>query len=75
MTRILDGLASLAAALVALAATLPCAWFTVASVRAGTAPLWGWAPAVILAALGLVLGAAFLRKALRGIAPSRDRAR
>lgn len=75
MTRILDGLASLAAALVALAVTLPCAWFTVASARAGTAPLWAWASALLLAALGLVLGVAFLRKALRGIAPSRDRVR
>lgn len=75
MTRILDGLASLAAALVALAVTLPCAWFTIAAARAGTAPVWTWAPALLLAALGLVLGVAFLRKALRGIAPSRDRVR
>jgi hypothetical protein len=75
MTRILDGLASLAAALIALVVTLPCAWFTIASARAGTAPVWAWAPAVVLALLGLVLGVAFLRKALRGIAPSRDKRR
>lgn len=75
MTFLADGAASLLAALVALAVTLPPAWFTHLAVQGGLAPLWAYAPAGLLAILGLVLGAAFARKAARGIAPSRDRRR
>jgi len=75
MIRIVDGMASMLAALASAALTLPPAWFTHLAVRGGLAPVWAYAPAVLLAGVGLVLTAAFGRKALRGIAPSRDRAR
>lgn len=75
MIRLADGTASLIAMLVALAATLPPAWFTLVAVRGGLAPAWAYGPAAVLAGLGLVLAIAFARKAARGIAPSRDRPR
>lgn len=75
MIRLADGAASLLAAVVALGVTLPPAWFTHVAVHGGLAPVWAYAPAGLLAVLGLILGVAFARKALRGIAPSRDRRR
>lgn len=75
LTRFADGLASLLAALVALLVTLPPAWFTHMAIRGGLAPVWAYVPAGTLAALGCILIFAFARKALRGIAPSRDRPR
>jgi hypothetical protein len=75
MIRIADGLASLFAALVSIGLTLPPAWFTQVAVGAGLAPIWAYGPASALAVVGLILGAAFGRKALRGVAPSRDRPR
>lgn len=73
--RLADGLASALAALVSAAVTLPPAWFTHLAVRADLARPWAYGPAGLLAVLGLVLTLAFARKAARGIAPSRDRAR
>jgi len=75
MIRLADGAASLLAAVIALAVSLPPAWFTHIAVRAGIAPAWAWGPAGLLALLGLILGLAFARKGFRGIAPSRDRQR
>jgi hypothetical protein len=75
MLRLADGFASLIAALVAVAITLPPAWFTHRAVQAAAAPGWAYVPAVGLAAVGLILGLAFGRKAARGVAPSRDRPR
>ena len=75
LARLADGVASLLAALVAAALTLPCVWFSHLAIRDGLAPVWGYGPAGLLALVGVILTAAFLRKAWRGIAPSRDRAR
>jgi len=51
------------------------AWFTHVAVRGGLAPLWAYVFVALLAAVGLILGAAFGRKARNGVAPSRDRRR
>lgn len=75
LVRIADGMASALAALVAAGLTLPPVWFTHRAVQGDLAPLWAYVPAGLLAVVGLVLTLAFARKALRGIAPSRDRAR
>jgi hypothetical protein len=75
LTRFADGFASLLAALASAGLTLPPAWFTHLAIRADLAGVWAYAPAVLLAIVGLILTAAFARKAARGIAPSRDRAR
>jgi hypothetical protein len=73
--RIADGLASLVAALAAAGLTLPPSWFTHRAVQADAAPVWAYVPAGFLALAGAILTFAFLRKALNGIAPGRDRAR
>lgn len=70
MGRIADALASGFAALMALALTLPPAWFTHVAVQGALAPAWAYAPAGLLAVVGLILAGAFLRKALAGVAPS-----
>jgi membrane protein implicated in regulation of membrane protease activity len=75
MLRIVDGLASALAALATLMLTLVPAWFTHRAIATDAAPPWAYGPAGALAVVGLVLALAFGRKALRGIAPSRDRAR
>ena len=72
---IADGAASLAAAVAALAVTLPPVWFTHVAIRADLAPLWGYVPAGLLAIVGIIMGAAFVRKASNGIAPSQDHRR
>lgn len=79
MQRLGDGLASLAAALAALLVCgLPGAIAALA-LGGATIPAWarspGWIATILLMLACLILTAAFLRKAVRGIAPSRDRAR
>ena len=73
--HVLDGAASIAAALVTSAVCGLPAWFTVQAVRAGIAPTWAYAAAAALGAIGLILTLAFFRKAFEGVAPTRQRRR
>jgi len=73
--RLADGVASLVAAVAALAVTLPPVWFTHVAIRADLAPVWAYVPAGLLAVVGIIMGAAFVRKASNGIAPSQDHRR
>ena len=75
LRNILDGVASVFAALVTSAMCGLPAWFTIVAIRADIAPNWAYGPAGVLVVVGLVLTFAFLRKASRGIAPSRQRRR
>lgn len=75
MRRILDGAASFCAALFAFSVTGVPVWYTVVALRAGLAPVWVYGFVVALAAIGLILGFAFLRKGFDGIAPTRQRRR
>ncbi len=70
-----DGMVSAAAAIAALAICGVPSWFTFRAIQGGLAPNWVYAFVAVLAAIGIVLGVAFLRKAAGGIAPSRDRQR
>ena len=75
MKAFLDGAASVLAALATLAICgLPC-WFTYKAIEAGAAPVWAWAAIAALGGVGLIKSIAFLGKAAKGIAPSRDRRR
>ncbi|WP_341366714.1 hypothetical protein [Yoonia sp. BS5-3] len=71
----LDGAASFGAALVTFAVCGVPSWYTIAAVRAEIAPVWAYAAAGVLAAIGLILTLAFLRKGTAGIAPTRQRRR
>ena len=71
----IDGAASILAAFFTAAVCGLPAWFTVAAVRGGIAPVWAYAPAAGLAVIGAILTLAFLRKGLGGIAPTRQRRR
>ncbi|SLN58386.1 hypothetical protein [Pseudooctadecabacter jejudonensis] len=75
MRQVLDGVASFFAALAtALICGLPC-YFTYRAIEAGAAPTWAWGAIAALAGVGLLMTVAFLGKAVKGIAPSRDRRR
>ena len=71
----MDGAASILAAFFTAAICGLPAWFTVLAVRGGLAPVWAYAVAGLLAAIGAILTLAFLRKGLGGIAPTRQRRR
>lgn len=71
MRALLDGSLSLIAALCTLALIGPTVWFSWVALDAGLAPAWGYIPVAGLGGVGLVLTMAFVRKGLRGIAPSR----
>lgn len=73
--NILDGAASVGAALVTSAVCGLPAWFTVVAVRAEIAPIWAYGSAGILAVIGVILTLAFVRKAIAGVAPTRQRRR
>lgn len=75
MKPFLDGTASVFAALVTLAICGGAAWFTYLAIQANAAPQWAFLSIAALSAIGLILTFAFLRKAAKGIAPSRDRRR
>jgi protein-S-isoprenylcysteine O-methyltransferase Ste14 len=75
MRNFLDGAASFGAALFTLLVCGGPVVFTVMAVRAELVPVWGYAFAVCLAAIGLILTVAFLRKGIAGVAPSRQRRR
>lgn len=72
---LLDGAASIAAALFTSAVCGLPAWFTVQAVRAEIAPLWAYGAAAAIGIIGLVLAFAFLRKGISGVAPTRQRRR
>ena len=75
MRNVMDGAASILAAFFTGAVCGLPAWFTFVAVRGGLAPVWAYAAAGLLAAIGAVLTIAFLRKGFGGIAPTRQRRR
>ena len=70
-----DGAISGLAAVAALAICGVPSWFTFRAIQGSLAPTWAWAFVVILAAIGIILGVAFARKAAAGIAPAADKRR
>lgn len=75
MKAFLDGTASVLAALITLVICGGPAWFTYQAIKVNVAPQWAWFSILALTAIGLILIFAFIRKAAKGIAPSRDRRR
>ncbi|MCF2903432.1 hypothetical protein L0666_00390 [Octadecabacter sp. CECT 8868] len=75
MKAFLDGTASFLAALATVAICGFPSWFTYKAIEANVAPVWAWAAIVALAGVGILMTIAFLGKAIKGIAPSRDRRR
>lgn len=75
MIRFWDGFLSALAAIITLVLIGYPLWVTVSGLLAGLLPVWGWGPVLGLGFVGLVMIAAFLRKAARGIHPMRDRRR
>ena len=75
MTVFLDRVASVFAALFTLLVCGGPAWLSHLAIRAGLAPTWAYGFVAVLAGMGLILAYAFGRKAVRGIAPSRQRRR
>ena len=75
MQRFFDRLASFLAALATFAICGGPVWFTVQSVRAELAPVWAYGFAGALGCVGLIIGFAFFRKAIKGVAPTRMRQR
>ena len=73
--NIWDGVLSLLAALVTLAVFALPVWATHLAIGAGVVPVWAYAALVGLIYVGGNLVIAFLRKALDGVAPLRDRRR
>jgi hypothetical protein len=73
--HILDGAASIFAALVTTGVCGVPAWYSVQAVRVGLAPQWVYGAAGALALIGAILAFAFLRKAIGGVAPTRLRRR
>lgn len=50
-------------------------WFTFRAIQGGLAPTWAYGFVAVLAAVGIILGVAFFRKAAAGIGPAADRRR
>jgi len=75
MKPFLDGTASFLAALATLAICGGPAWFTYLAIQANVAPWWAWFFIAALAGVGALMTFAFLRKAVSGVAPSRERRR
>ena len=75
LTRIYDGLASLACALLALVIGGPPVWLSHKALQAGFGPEWAYAAVLALALVTLLVALDFFKKALRGINPLRDRPR
>ena len=73
--NIWDGLLSLIAALLTLAVFGIPIWATHQAITYGLAPVWAYAAVVGLVFIGGNLAIAFLRKALDGVAPLRERRR
>ncbi|SMX32566.1 hypothetical protein [Octadecabacter ascidiaceicola] len=75
MKAFLDGTASFLAALATVAICGLPSWFTYKAIEANAAPWWAWFSVAALCAVGLLMTFAFLGKAIKGVAPSRDRKR
>lgn len=75
MKPFLDGTASIIAALFTLIVCGLPSYFTYQAIQANVAPQWALISIAALGGIGLILTFAFLRKAVKGIAPSRDRRR
>lgn len=75
MLRIWDGFLSGLGAFATLVIIGVPLWGAIQAVQAGLIPVWGWVPIVLLGFVGVVMVAAFGRKALRGVHPLRDRRR
>ncbi len=73
--NIWDGLLSLAAALASFVIFAVPVWATHLAVARGVVPIWVYAALVGLIYIGGNLTIAFLRKALDGVAPLKDRKR
>ena len=73
--NIWDGLLSLGAALVSLAIFAIPAWATHQAITYGLVPAWAYVALVGLVYIGGNLTIAFLRKALDGVSPLRERKR
>lgn len=75
MKAVLDSIASVLAALATVAICGGPAYFTYLAIQSDVAPQWAYVSIAALAGIGLILTFAFLRKAAKGIAPSRERRR
>ena len=75
MIRVWDGFLSGLCALTTLALIRLPLWAAFRAVSAEMVPVWFWVPMALLWFVGLVMAAAFGRKALRGVHPLRDRRR
>lgn len=75
MIRLWDGFLSFVAAVATLAIALFPAWFAHLAVSSDLAPVWGYAFILLLAFLAALVALDFFRKAFKGIAPARSRAR
>jgi len=73
--RVWDGFLSVLAAIVTVVIIGVPLWGAFLAVRSGLVPVWAWAPMVLLCFVGVVMAAAFLRKAGRGVHPLRERRR
>lgn len=73
--NILDGLLSLGAFILTVAVFAVPAWATYVAVSNGLLAAWIYVPMVGVLYVGLNLAIAFLRKALDGVAPLRERKR
>lgn len=75
MIRVWDGLLSGLCALATIALIGLPLWAAFLAVRSELVPIWFWGPIIVLGFLGIIMVAAFGRKALRGVHPMRDRRR
>jgi len=75
MRKLVDGFLSLLAAIATVAICGVPSWFTYQAIMAKVAPTWAWAGVIALGGVGIIMTLAFLRKALSGVSPSRDRPR
>ncbi|MEQ9041214.1 MAG: hypothetical protein RIE24_23030 [Silicimonas sp.] len=75
MIRFWDGFLSALCAMATIGVIGLPLWGTFRAVRADLVPVWFWAPMLLLAFVGAVMVWAFLRKAVRGVHPLRERRR
>ena len=75
MIRIWDGILSFLAAFVTAFVTGVPAWGTFRAIQSDLLPAWGWAALIALGFVGILMVLSFLRKAVRGVHPLRERRR
>jgi hypothetical protein len=75
MIRLWDGFLSALCSLATIGVIGVPLWGAFRAVRADLIPAWGWGPIGLLGFVGVVMVAAFARKAWRGVHPLRDRSR